>query len=145
MSYRIYEPTQLQLERAHASGVVINLPPIERMADTLAPTRRDGNNYYTRKALAHLDAARLARRIYDGILRHAIRTYGDTTRTPISGIYADHFPESVKSTMRATLDDLNRETDAAVKSWRASGRRFDSLRPYLDAARTLPDGRVSYY
>lgn len=89
--------------------------------------------------------AQRTRQSYDARLHWAIQTYGDITSQPISGVYGEHFPESVKDRLRDEAQSLGRLTDEAMRHWRKAGRKQVTLKPYLEMARRLDDGRRSYY
>jgi hypothetical protein len=114
---------------------------------TIHATTRDPQKDLALKALAQLEAARDARVRYDQLLQQAIDAFGDLPmgKSHISGIYAEHFPEDVKDQLRAYARRISECGDAARGIWRESRRRVETLRPWLEYYRRLPDGRVSYY
>lgn len=136
----------------------------------MKPTRRDHSRSalisHTLTAFAHLHAATDARVRYDRTLQEAIKRYGDrhtprklygfcitcgstdinhTTSSVIAGIYSDHFPDEIKTQLRFYASLIGHQTDIAVECWKRAGRRIETLRPYLQQSRVLPDGRISYY
>lgn len=54
-----------------------------------------------------------ASRRWDRLVGEAITAYGDTTETPVSGIYAYHFPEAVRDELRATAREVTNKLDVA--------------------------------
>ena len=67
------------------------------------------------------------------------------TGSAIAGIYADHFPDTIKTELRQGLNALRRCLDEAATEWRASGRQTRTFCQLAKLARQLPDGRESYY
>lgn len=137
-------------------------------------TRRDPSNQLTVAALAHLAAAQDARNRYDVTLTNAIADYGDRhtptepghycfvcitrdirhtdherlnhqTGAMIAGIYADHFPDAIKTRLRTYARLIGEHSDLALLCWERSGRRRGTFLDMLPEYRKLADGRVSYY
>lgn len=73
-----------------------------------------------------------------------VPTFGDHGPL-ISGVVRDHFPDAIKDRLRFYARLIGEQTDQAVRLWQQAGRRIETLRPRLQDARRLPDGRVSYY
>lgn len=143
-------------------------------ANNVKHTRRDPNNRNTVVALAHLLGALDAREHYDELLQRSIADYGDRhtpirystpgagcvqcdnrghqydplnhqTGSAISGIYADHFPDTIKDQLRFYASLISWQTEHAVTAWRKAGRRYSTLRPFMDESKQLANGRRSYY
>lgn len=102
---------------------------------------------YALLAKRQLDQAQRTRQNYDDLLQAAIAVHGDLPagKSVISGIYADHFPETVKGELRTLAHNIGVQVINAYALWRKAGRRHHTLRPYADDARKLRDGRISYY
>lgn len=111
----------------------------------LPATRRDPSNIATGEALMALVMAQRTRQSRDARLKWAIETYGDIVGMPISGIYGPHFPVEVQCRLRDDAQTIGNLTDNAMRRWRKAGRRPATLKPYLEMARRLDDGRRSYY
>jgi len=80
-----------------------------------------------------------------GLIHTEHESLNHQTSSVIAGVYADHFPELVKTEMRHRLSMLNRANDSARNSWGKSGRRSPKFYELARLSRVLPDGRVSYY
>jgi hypothetical protein len=63
----------------------------------------------------------------------------------VAGVYADHFPDTIKARLRAYACEISQQVAFAFTCWRKAGRKRISLRPVMDQARYLSDGRVSHY
>ena len=111
---------------------------------TLSSIRRD---HYTALAKRQLEQAQQTRQHYDDLLQAAILSHGDLPpgKSAISGIYAEHFPESIKNDLRTYAHNIGVQIEQAYALWRKAGRRMHTLRPFADAARVLKGGRISYY
>lgn len=112
---------------------------------TFKPTAKDPDGALTGFAIAHLAEAQRTRQHYADLLDAAIATHGDVTSTPISGVYNDKFPETIKVELRTLAHSISVQVDTAYIYWRKAGRRRDTLRPIAQEYRQLKDGRVSYY
>ena len=138
----------------------------------MTATRRDPSNVWTSTAIAHLVASQDARNRYDVVLQAAIARYGDYHRAdpfmachicaergiqhteherlnhqnggPIAGVYADHFPDAIKSVLRTYARLIGENTDCAFVCWRKAGRRIETIRAIAVDYRRLTDGRISY-
>lgn len=88
----------------------------------LPPTRKDPNNYATTQAIADLRAAVRCETAWSHTVDGAIAQFGDGSGVLISGVYRDHFPETVKATLRILRNDGNSAIDDARAAWRRAGR-----------------------
>lgn len=61
---------------------------------------------------AFAETARLSRQ-WDDLVSASLAEFGDTKRTPISGIYADHFPETRKVELRTLARAIATASDHA--------------------------------
>jgi len=111
----------------------------------MKPTRRDSQNSHTRAALAWFAAAQHARASWADEVQANILQHGDVQGSHTSGCYNPAWPEDVKDRLRTLARYIGECTDRAYASWRAAGRKRDTIRPWQDAARRLEGGRASYY
>lgn len=111
----------------------------------LPATRRDPSNIATGEAIMALVMAQRTRQSRDTRLQWAIQTFGDITSQPISGCYGKHFPMDVQDRLTDEARAISRLIDEACRHWRKAGRKQFTLKPYLEMAHRLDDGRRSYY
>lgn len=111
----------------------------------MIPTQRDPQNQLTMAAIAHLVAAQYARERYDMALSCALVVHEDGDGRDISGIYRNHFPQQAKNELRFYARNISEQTHSAVACWHKAGRRIDTLRPFMEQYRQLPNGKRSYY
>ena len=96
--------------------------------NTLAPTRKDPNNFATNQAIADLRAAVRCETAWSGTVTAALAEFGDGTGILISGVYREHFPANVKETLRILRTDGNNAIDDAAAAWRRAGRTAATFR-----------------
>lgn len=111
----------------------------------LPATRRDPSNIATGETFTWLVMAQRARQSWETRRQWAVNTYGDVSGNPTSGCYGPHFPAEVKNRLRFEARSIGLLETEACRHWRKAGRKQFTLKPYLEMARRLDDGRRSYY
>jgi hypothetical protein len=88
-----------------------------------------------REALYAIQSARILRTAYYDLVAQAESIYGDHGQL-ISGVIRDHFPDTVKDTLRSLCRQISRESDRSLAHWYAARKAFhtwialrDSLYP----------------
>ena len=92
-------------------------------------TKRDTSLTWTVSALSHLEVA------HDCLVQY----------TRIVNRLEGAIPDAVQRRLECYNELLNESTASAVKCWQLAGRKISTLRPHLQAARTLADGREAIY
>lgn len=105
----------------------------------MKPTKRDTSLLWTLSALSHLEVAHDCR---EQLTRHL----DELGITPSSReLVRLDVCSAVKQRLLVRCALIEQSTDLALKCWQKAGRKISTLRPHLEAARQLSDGRVSFY
>lgn len=104
----------------------------------MKPTKRDASLLYTVSALAHLEVARDCREQ----LREQLNELN--LQPPARIVHLPVAPDA-KQKMLVRCALIEQSIDLAIKCWQKAGRKIHTLRPHLQAARRLANGRVSFY
>lgn len=84
----------------------------------------------------YLALAIISDRMWNATREIAENLYGDGSGVLISGVYRDHYPESMKDDLRTLAHDATRYYDRSLAHWLASGKRIETWRMLRDARKS---------
>lgn len=83
-------------------------------------------------AIEYLTLAHITNGMYGATCDAMIRAFGDGSGVLVSGVYRDHFPETVKTDLRTLAHTATDYHARSLAHWQASGRRLTTWRAMRD-------------
>jgi hypothetical protein len=88
---------------------------------------------HTAVAREYLELARVTDRMHADTIARMVQTFGDGNGVLISGVYRDHFPETVKADLRTLAHTASDYLARSAAHWQFAGKRITTWRRLLVA------------
>ncbi|HWH75946.1 MAG TPA: hypothetical protein VNT76_01195 [Candidatus Binatus sp.] len=92
-------------------------------------------------SLEYLELARVTDQMHLATIGRMVAAFGDGNGILISGVYRDHFPETVKTDLRTLAHTASDYLARSASHWRFAGKRLQTWRHKLECCcLTRPEG-----